>query len=106
VDVIIFGIQGESRPEFGDIGLTGSAWQAVQEQRLNDDNVRGLAESLRELVGVASDCPVTEIKGTPGVIESIERLVLEVASLIDEYTKSSFAGRYCLSNAIYAHTIF
>ncbi|KIJ14091.1 hypothetical protein PAXINDRAFT_100315 [Paxillus involutus ATCC 200175] len=66
---------------------------AVQEQRLNDDNVRGLAESLRELVGVASDCPVTEIKGTPGVIESIERLALEVASLIDEYTKSSFAVR-------------
>ncbi|KIJ07095.1 hypothetical protein PAXINDRAFT_103100 [Paxillus involutus ATCC 200175] len=73
--------------------LLSSVYKAVQEQRLNDDNVRGLAESLRELVGVASDCPVTEIKGTPGVIESIGRLALEVASLIDEYTKSPFAVR-------------
>ncbi|KIJ05704.1 hypothetical protein PAXINDRAFT_21060 [Paxillus involutus ATCC 200175] len=74
--------------------LLSSVYRAVQEQRLNDDNVRGLAESLRELVGVAGDCPVAEIKGTPHVIESIERLVFEVASLIDEYTKSSFMGRY------------
>ncbi|KAF8838113.1 hypothetical protein BDN67DRAFT_124834, partial [Paxillus ammoniavirescens] len=73
--------------------LLSSVYTAVQEQRLNDDNVRGLAESLRELVGVASDCPVVEIKGTPDVIKSIERLALEVASLIDEYTKSSFAAR-------------
>ncbi|KIJ10394.1 hypothetical protein PAXINDRAFT_16621 [Paxillus involutus ATCC 200175] len=40
---------------------------AVQEHRLNDSNVQGLAESLRELVGVT-----------------------EVASLIDEYIKHSF----------------
>ncbi|KIJ10370.1 hypothetical protein PAXINDRAFT_16596 [Paxillus involutus ATCC 200175] len=43
---------------------------AVQEHRLNDSNVQGLAESLRELVGVA-----------------------EVALLIDEYTKHSFMVR-------------
>ncbi|KIK76337.1 hypothetical protein PAXRUDRAFT_835399, partial [Paxillus rubicundulus Ve08.2h10] len=70
-----------------------SVYTAVQQQRLDDDNVRGLAESLRELVGVASDCPVAEIKGTPDVIENIERLALEVASIIDEYTKSRFMSR-------------
>jgi hypothetical protein len=76
------------------VRLTGSGWQAVQQQRLDDGDVRGLAESLRELVGVAGDCPVAEIKGTPDVIPSIARLAFEVASLIDEYTKSSFMGRY------------
>ncbi|KIK93472.1 hypothetical protein PAXRUDRAFT_12649 [Paxillus rubicundulus Ve08.2h10] len=60
----------------------------IYEQQLNDDNVRVLAESLRELVGVASDCPVAEIKGTPDVIQSIERFALEVASLIDECIKA------------------
>ncbi|KIJ06170.1 hypothetical protein PAXINDRAFT_20625, partial [Paxillus involutus ATCC 200175] len=73
--------------------LLSSVYKAVQEQRLNDENVRGLAESLRELVGVAGDCPVAEIKGTPHVIESIERFALEVASLIDECTQSSFMMR-------------
>ncbi|KIJ16667.1 hypothetical protein PAXINDRAFT_168174, partial [Paxillus involutus ATCC 200175] len=73
--------------------LLSSVYTAVQQQRLDDRDVRGLAESLRELVGVASDCPVAEIKGTPDVIQSIERLAFEVASLIDEYTRSSFIVR-------------
>ncbi|KIJ05103.1 hypothetical protein PAXINDRAFT_21612 [Paxillus involutus ATCC 200175] len=58
-------------------------------KKLGDRDVQGLAESLRELVGMASDCPVAEIRGTD-VIESIEHLALEVASLIDEYTGRSF----------------
>ncbi|KIK81665.1 hypothetical protein PAXRUDRAFT_102350, partial [Paxillus rubicundulus Ve08.2h10] len=66
---------------------------AVQQQQLDDHDVRGLAKSLRELVGVASDCPVAEIKGTPDVIQGIERLAFEVASLIDEYTQSCFMVR-------------
>ncbi|KIJ07256.1 hypothetical protein PAXINDRAFT_19552, partial [Paxillus involutus ATCC 200175] len=78
---------------FGDVRLTESGWQAVQQQRLDDGDVRGLAESLRELVGVASDCPVAEIEGTPDVISGIARLALEVASLIDEYTRSCFMMR-------------
>ncbi|KIK72803.1 hypothetical protein PAXRUDRAFT_21562 [Paxillus rubicundulus Ve08.2h10] len=51
--------------------VLSSAYTAVQQQQLNDRDVQGLAESLRELVGVATDCPVAEIKGTPGIIESI-----------------------------------
>ncbi|KIJ16631.1 hypothetical protein PAXINDRAFT_10344, partial [Paxillus involutus ATCC 200175] len=73
--------------------LLSSVYTAVQQQQLDDRDVRGLAESLRELVGVASDCPVAEIQGTPDVIQSIEPLAFEVASLIDEYTKSSFMAR-------------
>ncbi|KIJ13345.1 hypothetical protein PAXINDRAFT_13908 [Paxillus involutus ATCC 200175] len=73
--------------------LLSSVYTAVQQQRLDDGDVRGLAESLRELVGVASDCPVAEIEGTPDVISGIARLALEVASLIDEYTRSCFMMR-------------
>ncbi|KIJ07625.1 hypothetical protein PAXINDRAFT_19198 [Paxillus involutus ATCC 200175] len=73
--------------------LLSSVYTAVQQQRLTDRDVEALAESLRELLGVAGDCPVAEIKGTPHVIQSIERLSLEVASLIDEYTQSCFMVR-------------
>ncbi|KAF8833306.1 hypothetical protein BDN67DRAFT_781284 [Paxillus ammoniavirescens] len=73
--------------------LLSSVYTAVQQQRLNDSDVHGLAESLRELIGVATHCPVVEIKGTPEVVESIVRLSLEVASLIDECTKGSFMMR-------------
>ncbi|KIJ13343.1 hypothetical protein PAXINDRAFT_13906 [Paxillus involutus ATCC 200175] len=45
--------------------LLSSVYTAVQQQRLDDHDVWGLAESLRELVGVAGDCLVAEIKGTP-----------------------------------------
>ncbi|KIJ04592.1 hypothetical protein PAXINDRAFT_22114 [Paxillus involutus ATCC 200175] len=71
--------------------LLSSVYMAVQQKKLGDRDVQGLAESLRELVGMASDCPVAEIRGTD-VIESIEHLALEVASLIDEYTGRSFMG--------------
>ncbi|KAF8835688.1 hypothetical protein BDN67DRAFT_1072304 [Paxillus ammoniavirescens] len=73
--------------------LLSSVYTAVQQQRLDDRDVQGLAESLRELVGVAGDCPVADIKGTPDVIPSIARLALDVASLIDEYTKSPLIVR-------------
>ncbi|KAF8834470.1 hypothetical protein BDN67DRAFT_1016472 [Paxillus ammoniavirescens] len=73
--------------------LLSSVYTAIQQQRLIDRDVQGLAENLRELVGVACHCPVAEIKGTPAVIESIVRLSLDVGSLIDEYAKSSFRKR-------------
>ncbi|KAF8835684.1 hypothetical protein BDN67DRAFT_937666, partial [Paxillus ammoniavirescens] len=68
--------------------LLSSIHTAVQKQRLDDRDVSGLAESLRELVDVAGECLVAEIKGTNDAIQSIERLAFEVASLIDEYTKN------------------
>ncbi|KIJ13564.1 hypothetical protein PAXINDRAFT_13528 [Paxillus involutus ATCC 200175] len=69
--------------------LLSLVYMAVQKEKLNVRDIQGLAESLRELVGMASDCPVAEIRGTD-VIESIERLALEVALLMDEYTGRSF----------------
>jgi hypothetical protein len=87
VDIAILGIYGQSRPDSGGEGLTGSAWQEIQEQRLDDRYVQTLAETFRDVVGVASDCRVAEIKGPHGIIPSIERLALEIASLIDEYLK-------------------
>ncbi|KAF8833080.1 hypothetical protein BDN67DRAFT_834011 [Paxillus ammoniavirescens] len=72
--------------------LLSSVYKAIQQQKMDDRDIQGLAEDLRELVGVASDCPVAEIKGTPDVIQSIERFALQVASLIDEYTRNPFLG--------------
>ncbi|THH13086.1 hypothetical protein EW146_g7087 [Bondarzewia mesenterica] len=67
---------------------------AMKAQGLQDDAVRVLAESLYEMLGAAKECPdLTAISGTENVIEEIGRASLEVASVIDEYTKLSFSGR-------------
>ncbi|THH11967.1 hypothetical protein EW146_g7869, partial [Bondarzewia mesenterica] len=67
---------------------------AMKAQGLQDDAVRILAESLYEMLGAAKECPdLTAISGTENVIEEIGRASLEVASVIDEYTKLSFSGR-------------
>jgi len=64
---------------------------------LQDDDVRGLIESLREMVGIAaehSDLPL--ILGTTNVIEEIGHLSLQIALLIDECANSSFIGQLLL----------
>ncbi|KIJ19043.1 hypothetical protein PAXINDRAFT_8393 [Paxillus involutus ATCC 200175] len=90
VDIIIFGVYGQSRPDSGDEGLTGSAWQVIQQQELDDWCVQGLAEDLRKVVGVASECLLVDLKSPISFIRCIERLALQVPLLIDEYIKSSF----------------
>jgi hypothetical protein len=61
----------------------------VQHQLVQDDSLRDLAESLREMVGVASACPdLRNVKGTADVVKDIGHAAMQVASLIDEYTKS------------------
>lgn len=60
---------------------------------LQDDSIRELAGTLRELLATAAmipDLPV--IPNTTDVIVGISRQSLRVASLIHEYTKMSFAG--------------
>ena len=61
------------------------------------------------MVGAASDCPdLRKIEGTTDVILEISRVSLQVASLIDEYTKysslwgkiSCFRGNYCVPSLI------
>ena len=69
--------------------------QAMKAQQVQDDAVRGLAESLREMVGVADQHPdLLVVVGTDKVIESIGRVFLQVASVIDEYARLPFIGAY------------
>jgi hypothetical protein len=61
---------------------------------IKDEAIRTLAEGLREMIGAANEVRnLLVIKGTTDVIEEIGRLSLQVASLIDEYTKLPFTGR-------------
>ncbi|KDR72361.1 hypothetical protein GALMADRAFT_770093 [Galerina marginata CBS 339.88] len=74
--------------------IVSSLYQAVQETDLQDESIRELASTLRELLGTASMVPnLPEIPDTTKVIEEISRQSLQVASLIHEYTKLSWAGR-------------
>ena len=65
----------------------------MQEKGLQDDSIRELAVSLREMLATANmipDLPV--IPNTTDVIVDISRQSLRVASLIHEYTKLSLPG--------------
>jgi len=67
--------------------------QAVRQQMLQDDDVRNLVESLREMVAIAAECPdLPVIPSTTNIIEEIGRVSLQIALLIDEYVKSSLIG--------------
>jgi hypothetical protein len=64
---------------------------------LQDDDVRGLAERLREMVGIAAEYPALPlIPGTTNVIEEVGHLSLQIALLIDECAKSSFISELLL----------
>ena len=67
----------------------------MKAQQVQDDAVRGLAESLREMVGIADQHPdLLVVVGIDKVIESIGRVFLQVASVIDEYARLPFIGAY------------
>ena len=69
--------------------------QAMRAQQVQDDAVRGLAESLREIVCVASETPhLPVVIGTENVIEAIGQAFLQVASVIDEYARLPFIGAW------------
>ena len=71
--------------------------QAIRGQMLQDDDVRGLTESLREMVGIAAEHPdLPLILGTTNVTEEIGHLSLQIALLIDECANSSFIGQLLL----------
>lgn len=67
--------------------------QAVRETDIQDESIRELAATLREILGTTKAIPNLEvIPDTTNVIEEIIRQSLEVAVLIQEYTKLHFAG--------------
>ena len=75
------------------LGINLLAEQAVQDTGLQDDSIRELAVSLREMLATANmipDLPV--IPNTTDVIVDISRQSLRVASIIHEYTKLSLPG--------------
>jgi hypothetical protein len=54
-----------------------------------------LADTLREILGIAKEKPdLLLVKGTDNVIEEIGRMSLKVASLIHEYTRVPFPGKW------------
>jgi hypothetical protein len=60
---------------------------------LQDDAIRDLAESLRDMVVVTNECQdLRVIAGLTSVIKDMGRVTLVVVSLIDEYARLSFAG--------------
>ena len=61
---------------------------------LQDNAIRDLAESLRDMVAVTNECQdIRMIVGLAEVIKDMGRATLVVVSLIDEYTRVSFAGK-------------
>ncbi|KIM71636.1 hypothetical protein PILCRDRAFT_16881 [Piloderma croceum F 1598] len=78
--------------------VLASVYKAIRGQMLQDDDVRGLAERLREMVGIAAEYPALPlIPGTTNVIEEVGHLSLQIALLIDECAKSSFIRRMAKS---------
>ncbi|KAH7903380.1 hypothetical protein BJ138DRAFT_1194414, partial [Hygrophoropsis aurantiaca] len=66
----------------------GPRYQAVTQQILQDADARDLADSLREMICAARDCPdLRGIEGTGNVIEEIRCTALQIAALIKECTK-------------------
>ena len=67
----------------------------MQETDLQDESIRDLANTLREMLGTANAIPsLPVIQYTTNVIEEISRQSLQVASLIHEYTKLPWAGNF------------
>ena len=65
----------------------------MQETDIQDDSIRELAGTLREMLATANTIPdLLVIPNASDVIVDISRQSLRVASLIHEYTKLSLAG--------------
>jgi hypothetical protein len=69
--------------------------QVLQQQIRQDDGIKDLAEGLQDTLAFANACPdLLNIMGATDVIKELIREVMEAASLIDEYTRLSFVGRF------------
>jgi len=53
-----------------------------------DADIQNIAECLREMLAVGSEClNLQGIKGSTGIVSEISRVTLDVASLVDNYAK-------------------
>ncbi|KAF8962153.1 hypothetical protein BDZ97DRAFT_2059804, partial [Flammula alnicola] len=69
-------------------------YEALQATDIQDDSIRELADTLREMLGAAHAAPdLPVIADTSNILEEISRQSLQIASLIDEYTKLCYAAR-------------
>ncbi|KAF9480554.1 hypothetical protein BDN70DRAFT_856548, partial [Pholiota conissans] len=74
--------------------VMSTVYGAVQQAQVVDDTIRDLAESLREMLGIATQClDLKVIEGTTNVIEEIGRTSLKITSLVHEYTRLGFMRR-------------
>ena len=65
----------------------------MQETGIQDESIRELSGTLREMLATANDVPeLRVIPNTTNVLEQIGRQSLQVASLIHEYTKLPWEG--------------
>lgn len=82
----------------------------MQKQIAEDDKVRDLVESLREMAGAASKFPnLQKIEVTIDIIEEIGLSMLEVATLINEYSNTSFMEKSTIFGpwySIYRHSSY
>lgn len=68
--------------------------KVVYETNLQDEFVQKLADTLREMLGAANAASdLMEIENTTNIIEEIGYQALQVASLIDEYTKLDWTSK-------------
>ena len=68
--------------------------QAVKETHLQDALIQDLASTLREMLGTANYASdLAEVANTTNVIDEIGQQALQVASLIDEYTKLGWTSK-------------
>ncbi|PPQ93035.1 hypothetical protein CVT25_006741 [Psilocybe cyanescens] len=71
--------------------VVSGVYKILQETDVQDEVIRELANTLREMLGTAAAVPdLPQIPSTDSVIDEISRQSLQVASLIHEYTKLSF----------------
>ena len=78
----------------------------AQYQIAQDQSIRVLVETLREMAGAASSVPdLGKIEGTTDVIEEIGRTSLEAAKLVHDYFLPSIGGKASLIGSCFNSAI-
>ncbi|KAF7978596.1 hypothetical protein HWV62_45320 [Athelia sp. TMB] len=84
--------------------VLSSAIKMAQNQKKEDNNVRGLVDSLCEMAGAASACPdLKKIEGTSDVAEELGKASLEAAIIVHDYANPSVRGHAKFLARIFAH---